>query len=257
MGSDGSCPGQTATKRAFGLVAAQNIACYQARGFGRGAIFSASVPRAFLSAFKPFSPQRGSSPAASLTQFDGFQVADDIRATDVGVRYAQALFDLAKDENKIAPVEADLKSLKSMIADSADLRALLGSPAFDSQTKGKGLAAIAAAAKFNPLTVKFLGFLADQRRSGVLASIITSFMALSDTYRGVVSAQVTTAVALTPAQTKGLQAALRASLGKDPEIETRVDPAILGGLKVRVGSRLYDASLKSKLDSLKFALKRA
>ena len=71
------------------------------------------------------------------------------------------------------------------------------------------------------------------------------------------SAQVTTAIALTDAQAKGLAAALRQALGKDPEIETRVDPAILGGVKVRVGSRLYDASLKSKLDSLKFALKRA
>ena len=72
-----------------------------------------------------------------------------------------------------------------------------------------------------------------------------------------VSAQVTTAITLTAAQAKGLEAALRQALGKDPEIETRVDPAILGGVKVRVGSRLYDASLKSKLDSLKFALKRA
>ena len=184
-------------------------------------------------------------------------MADDIRATDVGARYAQALFDLAKDEDKIAPVEADLKSLKAMIAESADLRSLLNSPAFNAETKGKGLAAIAAAAKFDPLTQKFLGFLSSQRRTIALESVITSYVALSATYRGVVSAQVTTAVALSAAQAKGLQAALRASLGKDPEIETRVDPAILGGLKVRVGSRLYDASLKSKLDSLKFALKRA
>jgi F-type H+-transporting ATPase subunit delta len=72
-----------------------------------------------------------------------------------------------------------------------------------------------------------------------------------------VSAQVTTAVALSAAQSKGVAAALRQALGKDPEIETRVDPAILGGIKVQVGSRLFDASLKSKLDSLKFALKRA
>jgi F-type H+-transporting ATPase subunit delta len=73
----------------------------------------------------------------------------------------------------------------------------------------------------------------------------------------VVSAQVVTAVPLSAEQTRGLASALRLSLGKDPEIETRVDPAILGGVKVRVGSRLFDASLKSKLDSLKFALKRA
>ncbi len=87
--------------------------------------------------------------------------------------------------------------------------------------------------------------------------MIVGFQALSAEHRGVVSADVVTAVAMTDAQVKGLAAALRASLGKDPEIETRVDPAILGGVKVRVGSRLYDASLKSKLDSLKFALKRA
>ena len=184
-------------------------------------------------------------------------MADDSKATEVGARYAQALFDLANDENQITAVESDLKSLKAMIGDSADLRTLLYSPAFDAEAKGKGLAAIAARAKFSPLTVKFLGFLSEQRRAGALPSIITSYIVLSAVHRGVVSAEVITAVAMTPAQAKGLQAALRASLGKDPEIETRVDPAILGGLKVRVGSRLYDASLKSKLDSLKFALKRA
>jgi F-type H+-transporting ATPase subunit delta len=184
-------------------------------------------------------------------------VADDSKATEVGARYAQALFDLAVDENQITGVESDLKALKAMIAESADLRTLLHSPAFDSEAKGKGLSAIAARAGFNALTMKFLGFLSQQRRANAIEAIIASFIALSAAHRGVVSAQVTTAVAMTPAQAKGLQAALRASLGKDPEIETRVDPAILGGLKVRVGSRLYDASLKSKLDSLKFALKRA
>ena len=175
----------------------------------------------------------------------------------MGARYAQALFDLANDENRIGAVEADLKAMKAMIAESADLRAVLKSPAFDSDAKGRALAGLAAAAKFNPLTAKFLGFLAAQRRVAALGAIITSFVALSAAHRGVIAAQVTTAVALSPAQAKGLQAALRASLGKDPEIETRVDPAILGGIKVLVGSRLYDASLKSKLDSLKFALKRA
>ena len=188
---------------------------------------------------------------------DGLQVADDSKATDVGARYALALFDLAKDNNQIAAVESDLKALKAMCADSADLRTLLASPIFDSEAKGKGLAAIAERAKFHALTKKFLGFLAAQRRASALTSIITSFEALSAAYRGVVSAHVTTAVALTPAQSKGLQAALRQALGKDPEIETRVDPSILGGLKVRVGSRLFDASLRAKLDSLKFALKRA
>ena len=175
----------------------------------------------------------------------------------MSARYAQALFDLANDNGQIPDVDADLKSLKAMIADSADLRTLLASPAFDSDSKGKGLTAVAEAAGFSALTRKFLAFLAAQRRANALRGVIASYEALSATHRGVVSAQVTSAVPLSAAQTKGIAAALRQSLGKDPEIETRVDPAILGGLKVRVGSRLYDASLKSKLDSLKFALKRA
>jgi F-type H+-transporting ATPase subunit delta len=185
------------------------------------------------------------------------RVANDSQAGEVGARYASALFDLAKEANQIAAVAADLKSLKTMIAESADLRTLLGSPAFDAADKGKGLAAIAERAGFSPLTKKFLGLLAAQRRASSLRDVISGFDALLAAFRGVVAAEVTTAIALSPEQTKGLAAALRQALGKDPEIETRVDPAILGGIKVRVGSRLFDASLKSKLDSLKFALKRA
>ena len=178
-------------------------------------------------------------------------------ATDVGERYAQALFDLARDENKIARVENDLRSLKLALAESSDLRTLVLSPAFNAEAKGKGLLAIAAKAKFETTTQKFLGFLAQTGRANVLASIITSYETLAAAHRGAVSAKVTSAVPLTPAQSKDIAAALREALGKDPEIETEVDPAILGGVKVRVGSRLFDASVKSKLDQLKFALKRA
>ena len=184
-------------------------------------------------------------------------MADDSKATDVGERYALALFDLAKDEKRIPAVEADLKSIKAMLAASADLRTLLGSPKFNAEAKGKGLTAVAAKAKFNSTTQKFLGLLAANGRAGLLASVITSFEALTAIHRGAVSAEVTSAVALTPAQRKDIAAALRKALGKDPEIETRVDPSIQGGLKLKVGTRLYDASLKSKLDQLKFALKRA
>jgi F-type H+-transporting ATPase subunit delta len=184
-------------------------------------------------------------------------VADDSQASNVGGRYAQALFDLANDQNQVAAVEADLKSLKAAIADSRDLRILLSSPAFSAEDKGKGLAAIAAKAALNPTTQKFLGLLAANGRTAALSAVISAFERLSAEARGAVSAQVVTAVPLTAAQSKGVAQALRQALGKDPEIETRVDPAILGGIKVRVGSRLFDASLRSKLDSLKFALKRA
>jgi F-type H+-transporting ATPase subunit delta len=184
-------------------------------------------------------------------------VADDSKASNVGERYAQALFDLATDERSTAAVEADLRSLKAALAESRDLKVLLASPAFSAEVKGAGLSAIAAQAKFHPTTVKFLGLLAANGRAGALSAVIRAFEALSAAARGVVSAQVTTATPLTDAQRQGVAAALRQSLGKDPEIETRVDPAILGGIKVQVGSRLFDASLRTKLDSLKFALKRA
>ncbi|MDP3174213.1 MAG: F0F1 ATP synthase subunit delta [Phenylobacterium sp.] len=184
-------------------------------------------------------------------------MADDSKDSNVGGRYAQALFDLAKDEKNLAAVEADLKSLKAALAESRDLRLLLASPSFGLEDKGRGLVAIADKAKFNPTTRKFLGLLAANGRARALAAVITAFEALTAEQRGSVSAQVTTALPLSAAQSKGVAAALRQALGKDPEIETRVDPSILGGIKVRVGSRLFDASLRSKLDSLKFALKRA
>ncbi len=184
-------------------------------------------------------------------------MADDIKVTDVGQRYARALFELAEDAKAVVAVERDLVSLKAMYADSKDLRVLLDSPAFGSEAKGAGLAAIAVKAKFHAITRKFLGLLAANRRANALVQVIDSFRKLSADKRGVVTAEVVSALPLSAAQAKGVAAALRTALGKDPEISTRVDPAILGGIKVRVGSRLFDASLKSKLDSLKFALKRA
>jgi F-type H+-transporting ATPase subunit delta len=184
-------------------------------------------------------------------------VADDSKTANVGGRYAVALFDLATELNQVPAVAADLKSLKAALSESRDLRLLLASPSFKAEDKARGLAAIAAKAKFNAITVKFLGLLAANGRAAALPAVIPAFEALSNDARGVVSAQVTSAVALTAAQAKGVAAALRQALGKDPEIETRIDPSILGGIKVKVGSRLFDASLRSKLDSLKFALKRA
>ena len=187
----------------------------------------------------------------------GYQVADETKATDAGQRYAQSLFELTIENGNLAKVEADLKSLKAMIADSADLRRLIDSPAFSAEDQGKGLVAVAVKARFDMLTTKFLGLVAANGRTGDLLGAISAFVELSAKHRGVVTAEVVSAAALSPTQLKGVQAALAEALGKTPEVSTRVDPSLLGGLKVRVGSRLFDASLRSKLDSLKFALKRA
>ncbi len=184
-------------------------------------------------------------------------MADDSSSSNVGVRYAQALFDLSVETGALEPVERDLASLKAMVAESRDLRDLLITPRIGHEEKGKALQAVAERAGFDPTTRKFLGLVAANRRTAVLPSVVTAFEQLVAKRRGTIVAEVTTAVPLDPAQTEGLKAALRAALGKDPDMQTRVDPAILGGVRVRVGSRLYDASLKSRLDSLKYALKRA
>jgi F-type H+-transporting ATPase subunit delta len=184
-------------------------------------------------------------------------LADDSKNADVGARYAQALFELADQEKALAAVESDLKGLKALYAESRDLRTLLISPTFGSDDKAKGLLAVADAAGVAPLTRKFLGLLAQNARASALPAVIAAFERLAAAHRGAVAAEVVTALPLSAAQLKGVAAALRQALGKDPELSARVDPAILGGLKVRVGSRLFDASLKSRLDSLKFALKRA
>jgi F-type H+-transporting ATPase subunit delta len=175
----------------------------------------------------------------------------------VGLRYAQALFDLSLEAKALDAVEADLGSLKAALDESADLSRLIASPAFSAEDKAKGLVAVAEALKVSKISSNFIGLLTVKDRAAALPAVIAAFKALAAAHRGTVSAEVVTAAPLTAAQLKGVTASLKKALGKDPEISTRVDPSILGGLKVRVGSRLFDASLKSKLDSLKFALKRA
>lgn len=184
-------------------------------------------------------------------------MADDFRTTEVGGRYAQALFDLADETGALDAVRGDLASLKAAWLESADLRRLAKSPVISADDQGKGLSAIAEKAKFHATTKRFLGLLAQNGRAGDLPSVITGFEARYAKKAGVVAAEVVSALPLSAAQTKSIQTALRTALGRDPELTARVDPSILGGLKVKVGSKLFDASLKTKLDQMTFALKRA
>lgn len=184
-------------------------------------------------------------------------VSDIFRETEVGARYAKAVFELAEAEGVLEAVRTDLVTLKSLLVESADLRRLLASHAFSSDDKLKGLTAVTQKAGFNALTQKALGLVGRNGRLGQVPALITAFQRLYDAKKGIVAAQVTSAVALDEAQLAALKSELAKSLGRDPVIDAIVDPAILGGLKVRVGSRLFDASLKTQLDSLKFALKRA
>ncbi len=184
-------------------------------------------------------------------------MADDSRHSEVGERYAQALYDLAERQGSASGVEADLAGLDQARRETPDFQRLLASPAIGHEDKAKGLLAIADAAHVSPLTRKFLGLLGANARVAALPAVVAAYRRIAAARRGTVAAEVTTAVPLSEAQAAGVAAALRQSLGKDPQIVTRVDPAILGGLKVKVGSRLFDASLKTRLDQMKFALQRA
>ncbi|GAW42030.1 ATP synthase subunit delta [Brevundimonas sp. SH203] len=184
-------------------------------------------------------------------------MADDFRTTEVGDRYAQALFDLALETGRLDAVRADVVSLKTVWIESADLRRLATSPIISTDDQVKGLVAVATQARFEKNTVNFLGLLAQNGRARDLGAVIAGFERLYAKHAGIVAAEVVSAQPLDARQLAAIKTALNASLGKAPELTTRVDPSILGGLKVKVGSKLFDASLKTKLDQMKFALKRA
>lgn len=184
-------------------------------------------------------------------------MADDFRTTEVGDRYAQALFDLALETGRLDAVRADVVSLKTAWTESADLRRLATSPVISTADQAKGLVAVATQARFEKNTVNFLGLLAQNGRARDLGAVVAGFERLYAKHAGIVAAEVVSAQPLDAKQLAAIKTALNASLGKAPELTARVDPSILGGLKVKVGSKLFDASLKTKLDQMKFALKRA
>jgi F-type H+-transporting ATPase subunit delta len=170
-------------------------------------------------------------------------------------RYATALFDLAVDAKALDAVSASLATLKDALTGSADLKTLTTSPMVNRKAAAAGVAGVAASLGLDKLTTSFLGVLAGNRRLATLPAIIRDFNALAAARRGEISARVTAAHPLTAAQQKALSAKLKAGLGRDVALDITIDPAILGGLIVRVGSRMIDSSLKTRLDSLGQALK--
>jgi F-type H+-transporting ATPase subunit delta len=170
-------------------------------------------------------------------------------------RYATALFDLAIDGKSLDAVSSSLSTLKEALAGSTDLQALTTSPMVDRKAAAAGIAAVAGSLKLDKLTTSFLGVLAQNRRLGSLPKIIADFNALAAARRGEINARVTAAHPLTATQQKNLAAKLKAGLGRDVALDITIDPAILGGLIVRVGSRMIDSSLKTRLDALGQALK--
>jgi F-type H+-transporting ATPase subunit delta len=182
------------------------------------------------------------------------ETSGGIQASLAG-RYASALFDLARDEKQIDAVGRSLESLSQALADSGEFGQLVSSPLVDRKEAGKAFEAIAAKLKLDPLTTNFLGVLARNGRKGQLGQVIRLFRRLSADHRGETTAEVISAHALTDDQIASLKTQLKARAGRDVTIDARTDPAILGGLIVKLGSQMIDASLKTKLNRLALAMK--
>ncbi|WP_353217126.1 F0F1 ATP synthase subunit delta [Sandarakinorhabdus sp.] len=176
-------------------------------------------------------------------------------ATGLSGRYARALFALAVEGKSLGAVEASLGTLTRTLAESTDFAALVSSPVVGRGAAGAAVAGVADNLGLDGLVKNFLGVLAGNRRLSLLPAIIRDFAALNAARKGEVTATVTAAHVLTDAQQAALAAKLKAGIGRDVALNVTVDPAILGGLVVRVGSRMIDSSLKTRLDMLGQALK--
>ena len=170
-------------------------------------------------------------------------------------RYSAALFELAEQGAALDSVAADLKALKAMVADSDDLRRLLKNPVISRAAQAACVTALADKAGWTPLTRNFLALAARNRRLFAVVGIINAFLARLAAKRGDVTATVAAAQPLTPAQIDAVTAGLQRVVGRHVSLDVTVDPSLLGGLVVKVGSRMVDSSLKTKLQQLTLALK--
>ena len=173
-------------------------------------------------------------------------------------RYASALFELALEEKAIDSVRSDLDKFDAMVADSAELERLVRSPVFSADDKLKALAAILDKAGIKGLAANFLRVLTTNRRLFAARDAIRGFRALVARHRGEVTAQVTVAEKLSDKNLEALKDALKSkTAGKNIDLDVKIDPAIIGGLIVKVGSQMVDSSLRTKLNSIKVAMKEA
>ena len=170
-------------------------------------------------------------------------------------RYAIALFEIAKEAKNLAAIEADLDSLQAALDESADLRDLTTSPLLSREEQGKAMRALTDKMELGSEASNTVALMAENRRLFVLPEMISQVKALAADDRGEVSAEVTSAKALTEKQSTALAAALKKSVGKDVNVSVTVDKELIGGLIVKVGSAMVDSSLRSKLNNLQNAMK--
>lgn len=170
-------------------------------------------------------------------------------------RYATALFELARDAKAIDPVEASLGRVRGALEQSPDFARLTTSPIVSRSDAAKAVATAAEAIDVDDLTARFLGVLAENRRLAQLPAIIRAFRMLAASHRGETSAEVISAHPLTDDQVDALKQQLRTRIGSDVAVDLSVDPSLLGGLVVKIGSQMIDSSIKTRLNSLAHAMK--
>ena len=182
------------------------------------------------------------------------ETSGGIRASLAG-RYASALFDLARDQRQIESVGNSLDALAQALLDSKDFAELVSSPLVSRDEAGKAFAAIAPQIGLDPITTNFLGVLARNGRKGELRNVIRAYRRLASEHRGETTAEVVTARPLNDDQLAALKTQLRTRAGRDVAIDAAVDPNILGGIVVKLGSQQIDASIRTKLNRLASAMK--
>ena len=180
--------------------------------------------------------------------------SDKSGASGLAGRYASALFDLAVADKQLDAVTGNLEQLSAMIGESEDLRRLLGSPVISRDDQNKAMSALAEKAGFGELTRNFIAVVSANRRLFVLPAIISAFREILSAHRGEATAEVVSASELSDTQVKALGTQLKKALGSKVTIDTSVDPELLGGLVVKVGSRMIDSSLRTKLQQLRLAM---
>jgi F-type H+-transporting ATPase subunit delta len=182
-------------------------------------------------------------------------VAEQAHLSGIAGRYALAVFELALEQKSIETVGRDFAALNEMLAESADLARLVRAPVFGRDEQAKGMRALLDGMGAAPLTTRFVLLLCAKRRLFLLPDAIQDFAALVALQRGEVEADVASARPLSDAQSEELKRVLKGKLGREPLLVTRVDPTLLGGLVVKVGSRMIDSSLRAKLTGLRTALR--
>lgn len=181
---------------------------------------------------------------------------EDTVVSGVSGRYASALFSLAQEQRQAEPVADALARFDALIAESPDLQRLVRSPVFSAADQLKALDGILERAQISGVAANFIRLVATKRRLFFIREMIADYRKLFDASRGVVRAQVTSATALSDAHVAALKEALRASShGRDVDLDMKVDPSIIGGLIVKLGSRMVDGSLKTKLNAIRLAMK--